>query len=313
MENMTTRKRTIKTALAAAVACAAGCALADAGNWKTPTWQSFITEPGAVAKILGDTCPGHAQGMCATSNAFFFSFHNQVVKTDWRGRFLKRVEAVPHGGDICHWNGRVYVGAWEPPKKKGEKGCTAIRVYDAETLNLVKERRMPEWQNAADGITCLDGVIILGMGMKDWGGSDEGHSNYYGKFDAETLEPIGDPFLVDHGEESTCGAQNITTDGKYIYSCYYTSDEAAGTPNFIVYDKDFNVVAKHRFGWTHGVDVVPGGRDGAVRFAWALTLNNDWDKSSPLVSQVIVRFAELKDGKIDDISKYIWFKKMKER
>ena len=298
--------------LLAAVAACAPVARAEMGTWKVPSWQAFLSAPDAVKKIINEKdgkCPGHSQGMCVTSNAFYFSFHNQIVKTDWKGLLLKRVTVVPHGGDICHWNGRVYVGAWEPPKKKGEKGCTSIRVYDADTLEPVKERRMPEWQNAADGITCLDGVIILGMGMKDWNGSDKGHSNYYGKFDAETLEPIGKPFLVDHGEESSCGAQNICTDGTYIYSCYYTSDEAARTPNFIVYDKDFKVVGKHLFGWTHGVDVVPGGKDGAVRFAWATTLNNNWDKSSPIVSQVLVRFAELKNGEISDMSKYIGFKK----
>ena len=43
------------------------------------------------------------------------------------------------------------------------------------------------------------------------------------------------------------------------------------------------------------------------------TLNNNWDKDSPIVSQVLVRFAELKGGKIDDISKYIWFKKQMPR
>ena len=310
---MTAGGTTLRVLVAGAAFAAAGQASSETEAWKVPSWQAFISAPDAVKKVINGSCPGHSQGMCVTSNAFYFSFHNQVVKTDWKGQFLKRVEAVPHGGDICYWNGRVYVGAWEPPKKKGEKGCTAIRVYDAETLEPVRERRMPEWQNAADGITCLDGTIILGMGMKDWDGSDDGHSNYYGKFDAETLEPIGEPFLVDHGEQSTCGAQNITTDGKYIYSCYYTSDEAAQTPNFIVYDKDFNVVGKHLFGWTHGVDVVPGGDDGAVRFAWATTLNNNWDLKSSLVSQVLVRFGELKDGKIDDISRYIWFKKLRKR
>jgi hypothetical protein len=245
--------------------------------------------------------------MCVTSNAFFFSFHNQIVKTDWKGRFLKRVEVVPHGGDICHWNGRVYVGVWEPAAKKGEKGCTAIKVYDAETLEPVKERRMPEWQNAADGITCLDGVIILAMGMEKWG--SDGRRNYFGKFDAETLDPIGKPFVVDHGEQSNCGGQNLATDGTHIYACYYTDDEAARTPNFIVFDKDFKVVGKHVFGWTHGVDVVPGGKDGAVRFAWATTLNNNWDYDSPIVPQMLVQFGELKDGKITDITRYIGFKK----
>ena len=94
-----------------------------------------------------------------------------------------------------------------------------------------------------------------------------------------------------------------------IYACYYTRDEAAKTPNFIVFDKDFNVVGKHVFGWTHGVDVVPGGKDGAVRFAWCTTLNNNWDYDSPIVPQMLVQFGELKDGKITDITKYIGFKK----
>ena len=163
---MTTRKGFIVTAIAA---LATVIAFADAGNWKVARWWAFLSAPDAVKKVVDGKCSGHSQGMCVTSNAFFFSFHNQIVKTDWKGRFLKRVEVVPHGGDICHWNGRVYVGVWEPAAKKGEKGCTAIKVYDAETLEPVKERRMPEWQNAADGITCLDGVIILAMGMEMWG------------------------------------------------------------------------------------------------------------------------------------------------
>ena len=296
-----------KTILSIAVLMATGCVWADAGNWKVPRWWAFLSAPDAVKKVVNGKCSGHSQGMCVTSNAFYFSFHNQIVKTDWKGRFLKRAEVVPHGGDICHWNGRVYVGVWEPPAKKGEKGCTAIKVYDAETLEPIKERRMPEWQNAADGITCLDGVIILAMGMEKWG--SDGRSNYFGKFDAETLEPIGEPFVVSHGEPSSCGGQNLTTDGTYIYVCYYTIDEAARTPNFIVFDKDFNVVGKHVFGWTHGVDVVPGGKDGAVRFAWCTTLNNNWDYDSPIVPQMLVQFGELKDGKITDITRYIGFKK----
>ena len=47
----------------------------------------------------------------------------------------------------------------------------------------------------------------------------------------------------------------------------------------------------------------------AVRFAWCTTFNNNWDVESPVVPQVLVRFGELKDGKIADITKYIWFKK----
>ena len=55
--------------------------------------------------------------------------------------------------------------------------------------------------------------------------------------------------------------------------------------------------------------IEPEVADGAVRFAWCTTFNNNWDVESPVVPQVLVRFGELKDGKIADITKYIWFKK----
>ena len=46
-----------------------------------------------------------------------------------------------------------------------------------------------------------------------------------------------------------------------------------------------------------------------MRFAWCTTFNNNWDVESTVVPQVLVRFGELKDRKIADITKYIWFKK----
>ena len=53
--------------------------------------------------------------MCVSSNAIYFSFHDQIVKTDWYGRLLNRVTVDPHGGDICLWNGRLYTGVWLKP------------------------------------------------------------------------------------------------------------------------------------------------------------------------------------------------------
>ena len=50
---------------------AVSTAMAELGTWKAPSWQAFISESGAVKKIVGGTCPGHSQGMCVTSNAFF--------------------------------------------------------------------------------------------------------------------------------------------------------------------------------------------------------------------------------------------------
>ena len=115
-------------------------------------------------------------------------------------------------------------------------------------------------------------------------------------------------------EDSTCGSQNMTTDGTYIYSSCYTKDETANTPNLIVYDKDFKVVAKHVYGWNHGMDVVPGGKDGAVRFAFCYTPNWMQSRQQPVLPvQGVEKFAELKGGRITDITRYGVFDKQIER
>ena len=274
--------------------------------WQVPSWDARITEQGAVKEWIGKTWCGHVQGMCVSSNAFYFSFHNQILKTDWYGREQRWVPVDVHGGDICIWNGRLYTGDVYVPKTKGEKNQARISVYDAETLRPIKRRLLTEWSGAADAITCLDGVIYLGMGRE----SAPGNKSWYGKYDAETLLPIGKPFIVDHGYDSTYGPQNLTTDGTYFYAAHYCSDEAAKTPNFIVMDRDFSVVGRYAFGLGMGVDVVPGGRDGAVRFIYCTSIN--WmahEAKPPLPVAALVQFAELKDGKIEDITRLSIFPK----
>ena len=73
----------------------------------------------------------------------------------------------------------------------------------------------------------------------------------------------------------------------------------------------------HVFGWRHGLDVVGGGEPGAVRLIYALSLNS-WSKASmlqidPAPSQALFRYAELLDGKIEDLTYYIGFDKARKR
>lgn len=268
-------------------------------GWEVPNWSTVITMPGAVKEDIGRLWCGHVQGLCVSSNAIYFSFHNQILKTDWYGRTLRWVPVDAHGGDICLWNGKLYTGVWLLPKKgSNDKPSAAICVYDADSLKLLRQHRLP-W-GGADGITCLDGVIYLGMG------NNAGRrKNWYGKFSAETLEPLCETFGVDDDEGSACGAQNMCTDGTYIYASHYTGNPAAN--NIIVHDKnDFRVVAKYQFGQNNGLDVVPGGTNGAVRFAWCFTPNwtNRDVQSPPLPVQCIVQFGEVKEGRFQDITFY---------
>lgn len=82
-------------------------------------------------------------------------------------------------------------------------------------------------------------------------------------------------------------------------------------------DRDLKVHESHVFGWRHGVDVVGGGEPGAVRFIYALTINC-WSQASrlkvdPSTSQTLFRYAELKDGRFGDITRYIKFDREKKR
>ena len=268
-----------------------------------PNWEPILTRPGALAKGSG-----HLQGMCVTSNAIYGTLHDGLYKFDWYGRMIMRVRADKHTGDICFWNGKLYTAVCGKQETPGHRG--RIDVWD-ENLKLIKSS---SFARSADGITCLDGVLYVGLGParipeKPFRG------NYFGKFDAETLQPLCEPFLVDHGYDCSAGVQNIATDGERLYINFYTPEE--DYPCFFVFDKDFKVLQSHVFGWRHGVDLVGGGEPGVVRLIYALTINC-WSKASkqpldPAPSQNLFRYAELKDGKIHDITRYIFFRKEKKR
>ena len=276
------------------------CAVMGAGAWKVPSWDPRLTEVGAVKEFVGKTWCGHVQGMCANSNALYFAYHTQIVKTDWLGRLIKRAEVERHTGDICLWRGKLYTALCHDDTGKGRG---RIQVFDEE-LNFIKELPLAR---PADGITCLDGVLYVGLGPA--GTKEQPYrGNWYGKFDAETLKPLCEPFRLDHGYDCCAGVQNMTTDGTYIYANYYCPDETADTPCLIVFDKDMKVKGAHLFGWRQGLDVVPGGKDGAVRFVYCTTIN--WIGSSTkcgIPVQALIMFAELKGGKMRDISRHCIF------
>jgi hypothetical protein len=242
-----------------------------------------------------------------TSNAIYATLHDGLYKFDWYGHLLMHVSADKHQGDICFWNGKLYTAVCIP-KKVEKRG--RIDVWDEN----LKKIGTTEFVRSADGIACMDGVLYVGLGParipdKPFRG------NYFGKFDVETLQPLCEPFLVDHGYDCSAGVQNIATDGERLYVNFYTPEE--DYPCFFVFDRDFNVLQSHVFGWRHGLDLVGGGEPGAVRLIYALTINC-WSQASkqkldPAPSQKLFRYVELKDGKIHDITRYIKFRNEKNR
>ena len=295
-------KRPFGTFAGFVICVVAFCAVASADFPVPPNWEPILTRPGALAMRSG-----HVQGFCVTSNAIYATLHDGLYKFDWYGRLLMHVSADKHQGDICYWNGKLYTAVCIP-KDVPKRG--RIDVWDEN----LKKIGTTEFVRSADGIACIDGVLYVGLGpARDPAKPFRG--NYFGKFDAETLQPLCEPFLVDHGYDVCAGVQNIATDGERLYINFYTPEE--NYPCFFVFDKDFKVLQSHVFGWRHGVDLVGGGEPGVVRLIYAVTLNC-WSKASklqldPAPSQNLFLYAELKDGKISDLTRYISFRNERKR
>ena len=278
---------------------------ADYG-WRIPHWDPFLSQPGALGARHG-----HIQGFCVSKEFIYVTQDGSFTKLDWRGRAVKRANQPGrrvHVGDVCLWKGRLYAAICVYPGDVGFErnpgtdrpmpGCIQVMDTDFNVLKTVPICRPP------DGIVCIDGVIYIGMGQARLKGTWRG--NWYGKFDAETLEPICEPFMIDHGYEATWGVQNMTTDGECLYVNYYTPVEGAGTPNFIKYDRDFKVLDATVLGHGQGVSFVPGGKDGARRFLSCVTINGTFNAEDVgLEVQGLFTFHEWRGGRdVRDISHY---------
>lgn len=261
-------------------------------SWDVPNWNVILTPPG----ILDPTC-GHVQGIAVTTDAIYYSQIGMIVKADWQGRLVKKVAQSwkgAHTGDLYVSKGRLYVAVCSNGpgsyfgEENGRQMLGLIQVYDEE-LNLLKEKAIAR---PPDGITVMDGVLYLGLGLAEMYPDKPYRGNWYGKFNAETLEPLCEPFMVDHGYDSYVGIQNMTNDGEFIYANYYTVVEAERTPNFVKYDRNMNVVATTRFGYAYGVDFIPGGADGKRRFMYCDTLRSPRPDTNEMETQAVFLMAE---------------------
>ena len=124
----------------------------------------------------------HLQGVCTNeSDAVYWSFTTDLVKSDHRGRVLKSVPVVNHHGDLCFHNGKLYVavnrGRFNDPDGNADSW---VYVYNAETLKFIAKHSTPEVFHGAGGIGVMDGRYYIVGGLPD--GVEE---NYVYEYDAE--------------------------------------------------------------------------------------------------------------------------------
>ena len=209
---------------------------------------------------------GHIQGAAASDGALYLTQMTRICKFDWNGKFLRKLDAISHTGDVCWHDGCLYtsVSVYGGPNK----GKGMIQVFDKD-LNLQRETII---DRGIDGITCLDGMLYVGMGAKTQPSKAPHRVNLFGRFDPATLKETAPRQEVDYGFDTHYGAQNILTDGKLLFVNFYG---AKGSPPFVAFDKDFKPVKTFRFGTGQGADFVPAARTaGKVRVFTVQTTGN---------------------------------------
>ena len=222
----------------------------------TPEPVAAVPEPFTAGPEVFNPDGSHIQGIAASEDALYISQDRHLAKVDWTGKLLKSREVPNHTGDLCWYKGELFaalaLSASEAttPLSDPSAGVGKIQVFDKD-LNLVRET---EIDRRTDGITCLDGVIYIGMGAKEQPSSNPHRINILGRFDAKTLKEIAPRAEFDYGYETQYSFQNITTDGKEIYGSFYS---VSGAPQIVVFDKDLKVVRTHFLSANQGLDVMP--------------------------------------------------------
>lgn len=221
---------------------------------------------GLILAAPFDPKGGHIQGICEGEGYYYVSQMTRIFKLDQEGQCVKSVPVLPHTGDLCFHNGKVYtsVAAYTGP----HKGKGLIQVYDTE-LNLVEEKVYPR---GMDGITYLNGKFYVGNGCHretvphkpgEEPQSKTPHlDNDMAIVNAETLE-LEEVIAYSHGYKTRYGAQNIETDGKLLYISFYPETE--GDPELVAYDTNLKPVAFYNAKASNGL-IYKGEDNGRKKF-----------------------------------------------
>lgn len=226
---------------------AAGCA-------GSPSASSGGIEPPPKLQINAPiVCEGrypvHLQGVCMDDRqAIYWSWTNAIVKTDLKGKLLKKVDAPSHQGDLCHHDGRIYVavnlGQFNEPAGKADSW---IYVYDCQSLNLLARHPVPQAVHGAGGMAYHDGRFLV------VGGLPEGvNENYLYEYD-ERFQFIARHVLA--GGHTQMGIQTAAfASGSWWLGCY-------GQPKILLRaDRDFKLTGKWEFDASVGILGLPDGR-----------------------------------------------------
>ena len=212
---------------------------------------AVMLTPGVLAAAERVTCEGrypqHLQGICLDDTAIYWCFTTQLVKTDPQGRIVKQIPVADHHGDLCLYEGKVYVavnlGEFNEPAGKADSW---VYIYRASDLTLLAKHATPEVVHGAGGIGVRNGRFYI------VGGLPEGVlENYVYEYDREFRFQKRHVIASGHTD---LGIQTATfADGRWYFGCY-------GKPEvLLVTDTEFGLIRRVEFNCSYGIAARPQG------------------------------------------------------
>ncbi len=212
-------------------------------------------EPSPASEHLTDLkvqCEGtyqhHLQGVATDRQSIFWSFTTTLVKTDQKGKLIKKKSVANHHGDLCFQNGKIYVavnlGKFNDPKGNADSW---VYVYHAETLQLLARHAVPEAFHGAGGIGYRDQMFFVVGGLPD-----DVQENFIYQYDSKFK--FQKKHVIRSGH-THLGIQTATfAHNRWWFGCY-------GTPKILITtDAEFRVQGKHEIDCSLGVEGLSNGR-----------------------------------------------------
>ena len=194
--------------------------------------------------------PRHLQGICTDDkDGIYWSFTTFLVKTDRRGKLLKKIPVANHHGDLCYVDGQVYVavnlGAFSDPK--GQKADSWVYVYQADNLRETARHKTPEVVYGAGGIGHHKNRFLVIGGLPT-----TIKENYAYEYDA-TFH-FSKRHVIASGNTSM-GIQTATyAEGCWWFGCY------GNPPVLLKTDDSFRVLGKYSFDCALGISGLANGK-----------------------------------------------------
>jgi hypothetical protein len=231
----------------------------DQGEKMTSFLLLFLLSATGLATSAADvipegkvTCegayPGHLQGICIDDSSIYWSFTTILVKTDLHGKLIQQIPVANHHGDLCCQAGKLYVavnlGKFNHPDGKADSW---VYVYDAATLEELGKHEVQEVSHGAGGIGVKDEHFFIVGGLPA-----DIQENYVYEYDSEFRLIKRHVLASGH---TRMGIQTATfAHNRWWFGCY-------GSPQILlVADADMNLVGRHEFNCSLGIEGYTDGR-----------------------------------------------------